>query len=93
MMYICVTVCFVLKFSYCKSRSPLLAGDKRDLAKVGDRQTPDAVWSQNPDVIQDSLSPGQIIAKRAKDQLSVCAIAQGTVMYVFYFSPVSALFQ
>jgi len=55
-MYICVTVFFVLKFSYCKSCLPLLAGDKSDIANIGDRQTPDAVWSQNPDVIQDSLS-------------------------------------
>jgi len=37
---------------------------KCDLVNVGDRQTPDAVWSQNCDVIQDSLSPGHITAKR-----------------------------
>ena len=36
---------------------------KRDLANVGDRQTPDAVWSQNPDVIRDIVSPGHISAK------------------------------
>ena len=64
-VYMCYNL-LPIKISYCKSRWSLLAGDKRDLAKFRDRQTPDAVWSQNPYVIQDSVSPGHIIVKGPK---------------------------
>jgi hypothetical protein len=51
-------------FLLCILLSTPLPVIKCDLANVGDRQTPDVVWSQNRDVIRDSLLPGHITAKR-----------------------------
>ena len=62
-MYMCVLRFACIEFSYCKSRSTLLKAIKSDVVNVGDRQTPDAVWSQNSDVIRDIVSPGHISAK------------------------------